>query len=318
MSTGRTNITDIKGVGAATAAKLKEAGYTTVEALAVTPIRELVENAGLGEETAAQMQQRARELLGLNFLTALELFEKRQKAQRITTGSKNIDKLLGGGVETQALTEFIGEYGTGKSQICMQLCITAQLPPEQGGLGGRALFIDTEGTFSPERIHSVAQARGLDPKKVLENIIYARCYNSDHQMLIVDKAFKVVEEEGIRLLVVDSLISHFRGEYVGRESLAERQQKLNSHVHKLLRLAEIYNLAVVVTNQIQSNPQAFFGDPNRPAGGNIVAHASTHRLYIRKGKEATRVIRVIDSPYLPEEATRFAITGAGVEDVEDK
>lgn len=318
MPAGQMEITDIKGVGAATATKLKDAGYTTVEALAVTPVRELVENAGLGEETAAQLQQRAREILGLSFLTALELFERRQKAHRITTGSRNIDQLLGGGIETQALTEFIGEFGAGKSQICMQLCVMAQLPPEQGGLGGKVLFIDTEGTFSPQRIHNIAEARGLDPKKVLENIIYARCYNSDHQMLIVDKAFKVVEEEKVGLVVVDSLISHFRGEYVGRESLAERQQKLNHHVHKLLRLAEIYNLAVVATNQIQSNPQAFFGDPNRPAGGNIIAHASTHRLYIRKGKENTRVIRVIDSPYLPEEATRFRITRAGVEDTEEE
>jgi DNA repair protein RadA len=317
MASRQTDITDIKGVGAATAAKLKEAGFGTVEALAVTPIRELVEGSGIGEETALQMQQRAREMLGIDFMTAFDLFEKRKDAKRITTGSKNLDKLLGGGVETQAITEFCGEFGTGKSQISMQLCITSQQPPEQGGLGGKVLFLDTEGTFSPERINSVALAKGFDPKKVLENIIYARCYNSDHQMLLVDKAFKVVEEEGVKLVVVDSLISHFRGEYVGRESLAERQQKLNRHIHKLLRLAEIYNLAVVVTNQIQSNPQAFFGDPNRPAGGNIVAHASTHRLYIRKGKDNTRVIRVIDSPYLPEEATRFAITSAGVEDVEE-
>jgi DNA repair protein RadA len=315
---GQMDITDIKGVGAATATKLKEAGFTTVEALAVTPIRELVENAGVGEETAVQMQQRAREILGLDFMTAMELFEKRSKAKRITTGSKNIDKLLGGGIETQSMTEFIGEFGAGKSQISMQLCITSQQPTEQGGLGGKVLFVDTEGTFSPERIHNIATAKGLDANKVLENIIYARCYNSDHQMLIVDKAFKIVEEEGVKLVRVDSLISHFRGEYVGRESLAERQQKLNRHIHKLLRLAEVYNLAVVVTNQIQSNPQAFFGDPNRPAGGNILAHASTHRLYIRKGKANTRVIRIIDSPYLPEEATRFMITGSGVEDVEDE
>ncbi|MCJ7635766.1 DNA repair and recombination protein RadA, partial [Candidatus Bathyarchaeota archaeon] len=289
---GQMDITDIKGVGAATATKLKEAGFTTVEALAVTPIRELVENAGVGEDTAAQIQQRAREILGLDFMTAMELFEKRSKAKRITTGSKNIDKLLGGGVETQAMTEFVGEFGAGKSQISMQLCVTSQQPNEQGGLGGKVLFIDTEGTFSPERIHNIATAKGFDANKVLENIIYARCYNSDHQMLIVDKSFKIVEEEGVKLVVVDSLISHFRGEYVGRESLAERQQKLNRHIHKLLRLAEIYNLAVVITNQIQSNPQAFFGDPNHPAGGNILAHASTHRLYIRKGKANTRVIRI--------------------------
>lgn len=314
---GRMDITDIKGVGAVTATKLKEAGFTTVEALAVTPTRELVESVGIGKDTAAQLQQRAREILGLDFMTALEFFEQRLKTKKITTGSKNIDKLLGGGVETQGMTEFCGEFGSGKSQISMQLCVTSQQPIEQGGLGGKVLFIDTEGTFSPERVNSIATAKGFDANKVLENIIYARCYNSDHQMLIVDKAFKIVEEEGIKLVVVDSLISHFRGEYVGRESLAERQQKLNRHIHKLLRIAEIYNLAVVITNQIQSNPQAFFGNPNRPAGGNILAHASNPRLYIRKGKAGTRVIRIIDSSSLPEEATRFVITGSGVEDVED-
>jgi DNA repair protein RadA len=164
----------------------------------------------------------------------------------------------------------------------------------------------------------MAIARGYEPEKVLKNIIYARCYNSDHQMLIVDKAAKLIEEEKIKLTVVDSLISHFRGEYVGREMLSERQQKLNKHIHKLLRLAELYNCAVVITNQIQSNPAAFFGDPNRPAGGNVVAHASTHRLYIRKGRANTRVINVIDSPCLPDEKTRFALTSIGVEDAEEK
>jgi len=254
---------------------------------------------------------------GLELMTAQELFEKRQSAKRITTASKNLDNLLGGGVETQAITEFIGEYGAGKSQICMQLCVTAQQPPEQGGLGGKVLFLDTEGTFAPQRVNDIAKAKGLDQKKTLEKILYARCYNSDHQMFLVDKASKIIEEEGIKLVVVDSLISHFRGEYVGREMLAERQQRLNQHIHKLLRLAELYNCAVVVTNQIQSNPTAFFGDPNRPAGGNVVAHASTHRLYIRKGKAQTRVAHVIDSPYLPGDQCRFAITAMGIEDVEE-
>ena len=311
-------LTDLEGVGSITANRLKEAGFTTIESIAVTPKRELMEKTGISEETATTLLQKVRKSIGLELMTALELFDKKQKAQRITTSSKNLDTLLGGGIETQALTEFIGEYGTGKSQICMQLCITAQQPPEQGGLGGKVLFIDTEGTFSPQRINDIAEKRGFDPKKTLENIIYARCYNSDHQILLVDRASKVIEEEKIKLIIVDSLISHFRGEYVGREMLSERQQKLNQHIHKLLRLAELYNCAVVITNQIQSNPQAFFGDPNRPAGGNIVAHASTHRLYIRKGKANTRIIHVIDSPYLPEGEARFAITAMGIEDAEEK
>ncbi|MFH0748633.1 MAG: DNA repair and recombination protein RadA [Candidatus Bathyarchaeota archaeon] len=318
MATEPTLIGDLKGVGSTTAARLLEAGFTSVESIAITPMKELMEKTGISDDTATSLLQKVRDFMGLEFITALELFDKRQKAQRLTTGSKNLDDLLGGGIETQAITEFIGEYGTGKSQICMQLCITSQQPPEQGGLGGKVLFIDTEGTFSPQRISDNSKLRGFDPTIILENIIYARCYNSDHQMLLVDKAGKVVEEEKIKMIVVDSLISHFRGEYVGREMLSERQQKLNKHIHKLLRLAELYNCAVVITNQIQANPTAFFGDPNRPAGGNVLAHASTHRLYIRKGRKNTRIIHVIDSPYLPENETRFAITAKGVEDAEEK
>ncbi len=312
-----TFISDLKGVGSTTASKLKEAGFTTIESIGVTPKKELIEKTGISAETAENLIQKVREVLGLELMTAQELFEKRQMAKRITTASKNLDKLLGGGLETQAITEFAGEYGTGKSQICMQLCVTAQQPFEQGGLGGKVLFIDTEGTFAPQRINDVSKARGLESKKILENIIYARCYNSDHQILLVDKVSKIIEEEKVKLIIVDSLISHFRGEYVGREMLSERQQKLNQHIHKLLRLAEFYNCAVVITNQIQSNPTQIFGDPNRPAGGNIVAHASTHRIYIRKGKGNTRIAHVIDSPYLPGDETRFAITGMGIEDAEE-
>jgi DNA repair protein RadA len=310
-------ITDIKGVGSTTASRLRAAGFTSIESIAITPLMELVEKTGLSGETAERLLQKVRDALGLEYITALDLFEKKGNAQRLTTGSNNLDKLLGGGVETQAITEFIGEYGAGKSQICMQLCVTAQQPLDQGGLGGKVLFIDTEGTFSPQRVHDIAEARGLEARSILEHIIYARCYNSDHQMHIVDQAAKVVEEEGIRLIVVDSLISHFRGEYVGRERLAERQQRLNQHIHRLLRLAELYNGSAVFTNQIQANPTAVFGDPNRPAGGHVVAHASTHRLFIRKGRANTRVITVIDSPYLPEAKTRFAITAKGIEDADE-
>lgn len=309
-------IKDIAGVGETTEAKLMEKGFTSVESIAVTPVRELAEKTGMGKEKAKNISRKARELLGLSFITAMELYERRKNSKRLTTGSSSLNDLLAGGIETQTIVELIGEFGAGKSQICMQLCVTEQLPPEEGGLGGKGLFIDTEGTFYPRRVYDIAKVRGLDPDGVLKNIIYARCYNSDHQMLLVDKAPKIVEDENIKLIVVDSLISHFRGEYIGRESLPERQQKLNKHIHKLLRIAEIYNCAVVVTNQIQSNPAAFFGDPNRPAGGNVLAHASTHRIYIRKSRGNVRIARIIDSPCLPENATTFQITENGVEDAE--
>jgi len=308
------------GIGPSTIGRLREAGFFTVESVAVTPMRELMERAGLGEEVAERVLDAARDMVSAGFITANDLYEARKLALKLTTGSKALDAMLGGGVETQAITEFAGEFGSGKSQLCMMLSVTCQLPRDRGGLEGKALFIDTEGTFAPQRVYAMAQGLGLKPEDALRNVIYARAYNSDHQMLLVDKCGEVVQKENVRLIVVDSIVSHFRGEYLGRDTLAGRQQKLNLHVHKLLRLAEAFNLAVVVTNQVLANPQAFFGDPNRPAGGNVMAHASTHRIYLRKCRANVRHAIIIDSPSLPsnEEPVAFLITARGIEDVPEK
>jgi len=311
-------LTEIKGVGEATASRLRKAGFTTIVALAVTPVKEIMERTGLEYKSALNLVRKAQEMITVDYTTAMDLWEKRRRMIRCTTGSSRLDAILGGGIETQAMTELIGEYGAGKTQICLTLCVTAQQPLGEGGLEGSVLFIDTEGTFSPDRIYRIAEARGLDPQKVLSNIIIARVYSSDHQVFIGDSLFKVCPKEDVKLVIVDSIISHFRGEYVGRENLAERQQKLNKHLHGLLRLAEAYNLAVVVTNQVQANPAQFWtGSPDRPAGGHVMAHACTHRVMIRKGGKNTRKARVIDSPYLPEAEAKFAITERGIEDVEE-
>jgi len=313
-----TDISDLSGVGPITAGKLKAAGFDSVEAIAVAPVRELVEKASLESSVAHKIVKAARETIHTDFVTAKQLWEKRKDLKRLNLGSSNLDTLLGGGLETQAITEFVGEFGTGKSQICMTASIRTQLPEEKGGLNGKVLFIDTEGTFAAQRVYQIAQASGHDPEKILEGIIYSRVYNSDHQILSVDHAFKVCQEENIKLMIVDSVMSHFRGEYIGRESLAERQQRLNSHLHKLARIAQTLNLAVIITNQVQANPQAFFGDPTRPAGGNILAHASTHRVMLRKASGGIRVAKVFDSPYLPESEAYFQITEKGVEDAQAK
>lgn len=312
------DIQDLDGVGPVTAGKLRDAGFDSVLALAVAPIRELIDKASLDASTANKIVKAARLQINTDFVTAKQLYERRQNLVRLTTGSNNLNRLLGGGLETQAITEFVGEFGSGKSQLCMKLSIAAQLPRNDGGLEGRVLFIDTEGTFSAERVYQMAQAMQLQPEKILEGIMCGRVYNSDHQVLAVDHAFKMCQDENIKLLIIDSVLSHFRSEYIGRETLAERQQKLNSHLHKLTRLAQALNLSVVVTNQVQANPQAFFGDPTRPAGGNILAHASTHRIMLKKASGGLRCAKVIDSPYLPESEAYFQITEKGIEDATPK
>jgi len=311
------DLRDIKGVGPSTAEKRRNAGITSVEMLAVTPVRTLVELTGLTEERALELVKAARALIQIKFMKASEYLEKRRQVGFLTTGCKALDDLLMGGIETQAITELVGEYGVGKTQLAHQLCVTVQLPKEKGGLEGSALYIDTEGTFRPERILQMSETFGLNGKEVLDNIIYARAYNSDHQILIVEEAADVVKENNVKLIVIDSLISHFRGEYLGRETLAIRQQRLNKHIHQLLRLADVYNLAVVVTNQVMSNPEAFFGNPQKPAGGNILAHGSTYRIWLRKGKEGKRIAKVFDSPKHPEAEAVFQVTDRGVVDIED-
>ncbi len=314
------DLEDLPGVGPAIAEKLREAGFTTIEAIAVASPQELSAVAEIGEATAVKIITAARKLANMGgFESGEKLLERRQSIGKITTGSKALDSLLGGGVETQAITELFGEFGSGKTQICHQLAVNVQLPREKGGLEGSVIVIDTENTFRPERIVQMAEAKGLDPKEVLKNIYVAHAYNSNHQMLLVDNAKELAQKlmkEGrpVRLLIVDSLTSHFRAEYVGRGTLADRQQKLNKHLHDLMRFGEIFNAAIVVTNQVQAKPDAYYGDPTRPIGGHVVAHTATFRVYLKKSKGDLRVARLIDSPHLPEGEVVFRITERGIED----
>ncbi|RLF40442.1 MAG: DNA repair and recombination protein RadA [Thermoplasmata archaeon] len=308
-------IDQLPGVGPATAEKLREAGYSDLMSIAVASPRELAEAAEIGESTASKIIINARKLADIgNFETGTVLMEKRSKIGKITTGSKMFDELLGGGFETQSITELFGEFGSSKTQIAHQLCVNVQLPKDQGGLESHAFFIDTENTFRPERIVQMAEAYSLDPDEVLEKIHVARAYNSSHQMLLVEKVIDLSKEIPARLLIVDSLTAHFRAEYVGRGALADRQQKLNKHMHDLLRWSDLNNGAVCVTNQVSSKPDTFFGDPTRPIGGHIVGHTATFRIYLRKSKGPKRIARLIDSPHLPEGEAVFTVTEKGIRD----
>jgi DNA repair protein RadA len=304
-------------IGSATSKKLREIGIHTVENLAMATYKEL-EQAGISKKSGRELIHKARSCMPLQFIRGDELVKMRQTVLRLTTGSSMLDKLLKGGVESQSITEFYGEYGSGKSQICHQLCINVQLPPEQGGLGGAALYIDTENTFRTERIFQMAQNMGLDPEEAVKNIIFAEAYTSDHQMFLLENADKVIKENGVRLIIVDSLTSHFRSEYLGREMLAERQQKLNKHMHRLIRLARAFNAVAVVTNQVMSKPDVFFGDAIHPVGGHIVAHTSHTRVFLRKSARGpVRIARLVSSPYLPEGEGIFRISEKGIEDVNE-
>ena len=308
-------IAELPGVGPATAEKLREAGYVDPMDLAVESPQELVNVADLGLSTASKIIQEARKISNKdNFKTGKELLEKRLDVGRLTSGSKLLDELLGGGFETQSIIELFGEFGSAKTQIAHQLCVTVQQPKDQGGLEGHAFFIDTENTFRPERIIQMAEALELDTEKILENIHVARAYNSSHQMLLVDKVKELSKGNPARLLVVDSLTAHFRAEYVGRGALADRQQKLNRHMHDLLKWGDVNNGVVCVTNQVSSKPDAFFGDPTRPIGGHIVGHTATFRIYLRKSKGPKRIARLIDSPHLPEGEAVFSVSEVGIRD----
>ncbi|MDH5440717.1 MAG: DNA repair and recombination protein RadA, partial [Candidatus Bathyarchaeota archaeon] len=305
------------GVGPSTAKKLTELGFHTVESLAMATIREL-EQAGISEKRAQEIIKTARSSVSLSFIRADELLKMRQTVLRLTTGSKRLDELLGGGLETQTITEFYGEYGSGKSQVAHQLCVDVQLPNERGGLESGALYIDTENTFRTERILQMATEMGLEPDEAVKNIIVAEAYTSDHQMFLLDNSDLIVKENNIRLIIVDSLTAHFRSEYLGRENLALRQQKLNKHMHKLIRLARAFNAVAFVTNQVMSSPDVYFGDAIRPIGGHVVGHTSHTRVFLRKSSRGpVRIARLVSSPYLPEGETTFKITENGIEDVEE-
>jgi DNA repair protein RadA len=312
-------LTSLPGVGPATKSKLNDAGISSVLDLATAGPMDIAEAVDIDLSKAVELNNKARKRLvelgrlEPDFINAAQLLVKRKAIDRISTGAKSLDDLLGGGIETWAMTEFYGEFGSGKTQICHTLCVTVQGPRGEGGLDGSAVYIDTEGTFRPERIFEIAESRDLKPNEILSKILVARAYNSAHQELIVKDLGRIIEPNKVKLVILDSAVAHYRAEFVGRGTLAERQQRLNRFMHLLLRVAEVYNVAVVVTNQVQAAPDSFFGDPTRPTGGHVVAHTSTYRLYLRKAGKS-RIARMVDSPYHAERDAVFVLNEKGIDD----
>ena len=296
------------------------AGFYTVESVVYAPKKKLMEVKGISEQKADKIQLEAMKLVPTGFTTATEMHLKRSQIIQITTGSKELDKLLNGGFETGSITELFGEFRTGKSQLCHTIAVTCQLPIDNGGAEGKCLYIDTEGTFRPERLLAVAERFGLQGNDVLDNVAYARAYNSDHQLTLLTQAAAMMSESRYAVVVVDSATALYRTDYSGRGELSSRQMHLAQFLRTLLRLADEFGVAVVVTNQVvaQVDGSAMFqADPKKPIGGNIMAHASTTRISLRKGRGEQRVAKIYDRPCLPEGEATFAINADGVGDARD-
>ena len=305
-------ITDLPGVGAATAEKLESSSFNNLISIAVASIGQLVDASGVSESVARKIINVARDSLDMGFESGDLLLEKRKLVTKIQSGSIMLNQLLGGGFESAAITECFGEFGSGKTQIGHVLAVNCQKDDDTA----IAVYIDTENTFRPERIKQLAEGQGMDVEKTLKNIFVAKAYNSDHQMLLTEKVEDLIKEgKNIKILIVDSLTAHFRAEFIGRGTLSERQQKINKHMHTLSKIADMNNICVYLTNQVQSDPAQFFGDPTKAVGGHIVAHASTFRIYLRKGKKGSRVAKLIDSPNLPEGEAAFIVESDGIKDI---
>ena len=342
MAASGEDLEELPGVGPATADKLRENGYDSYQSIAVAGPAELSNTADVGESNANDIIQAARNAADIGgFETGADVLERREQIGKLEWLIPEVDEMLGGGVETQSITEVYGEFGAGKSQITHQLAVNVQLPSEAGGLRGRCIFVDSEDTFRPERIEEMVRGlpddaleAAMEDQEIdgtpdddeamaeliqafLDKIHVAKAFNSNHQILLAEKAKELAgeHEEGewpIRIVCVDSLTAHFRAEYVGRGELANRQQKLNKHLHDLMRIGDLYNTGILVTNQVASNPDSYFGDPTQAIGGNILGHASTFRMYLRKSKGNKRIVRLVDAPNLADGEAVMRVQGEGL------
>lgn len=302
----------VSGIGPTTRKRLEEAGFGSKEAIALATRAQLSEISGIAEKTANLLIQEARSQFDLGLKSGVHFQKLGKSRQYLTTSSSAFDELLGGGVESGSITEIAGENGCGKTQLSHQLAVNCIKNFDKN-----CIWIDTEGTFRFNRIIQMAEALNLDSEEILSRITVGRAYNSEHQMALTEEALTLVPNVG--LIVVDSLMSHFRSEFAGRGTLAERQQLIGKYLAFIAKQSEILNCVALVTNQVSAKPDMmFFGDPNKPIGGNVVGHTVTTRLMIRKGKSTKRTATLTKNPELPDGKIEFSIDTEGIRDYSGK
>ncbi|MHA1451117.1 MAG: DNA repair and recombination protein RadA [Candidatus Hodarchaeales archaeon] len=309
----------LKGVSDELAKKLASS-YSSLSMVAIIAPQELAKELNISLKMAKHIVTTARGKIGINPITAVELLEKQLDRRNLTTGSQKLDEILGGGVQTGSITEFSGAFSSGKTQIAFQLSINAQMSEDFGGLNGSVYFIDTESTFSPKRVFEIAKnvensKKITDAKTALTKIYISKAFNAQHQVELVKKADRMIGEKNIKLLIIDSIASHFRAEFLGKDMLSKRQQVLMAHAEMLQKYADSYGIAIVVTNQVIGNFDTFFdGSAVEPALGLAWAHRPAHRILLRKSKGTARIARIFDSPELPEREALFYINERGITD----
>lgn len=308
----------VKGIQARHIKIFIENGITTAEALAMSGFKSITAMDGIGEATSKKLIWNARSALGMTEFKSISEFQENHEF--ISTGSLNFNAILGGGIETGFITEVFGPFKSGKTNLAHTLCVTTQLPKGKGGLSGAVIYIDTENTFSKEKIKRITRRFGLKPEDVLSHIFHARIYSSDHQAQMILEAEKLVKEKNVRLIILDSLMALLRAEYIGIGMLPQRQATLNQMIHALSRIAESYNIAILVTNQVAQQIKGMFSGIDA-IGGNIVAHGCQIRVMLKtKGFAANNSLErkaiIVDAPDLPPEDCQFFITPAGIADTE--
>lgn len=307
----------LKGLGEATDKKLTGYGVSNLYDLCVRGAKEICEMTGADMDTCQGWVLKAKAKLGelglvrKTDMTALELYDYQENIKKIPIGMADLDKLFDGGLHPESLYEIYGEFGSGKTQYALTACAVVLAS------GGHIIWLDCEDTFKPKRLVQILVARELvededEAKTLLANILIRHVPNTEDYELEEGRLTDYLVKQHAELIVIDGIIGQYAEEYIGRGTLSNRQNKLRRVMTHLKNICFYFSNVVLFTNQVQTDPSVMFADPIKPIGGNVVAHASTYRIYFKKsGKK--RIARMVDSPKDDLIECQYALSIKGID-----